>query len=75
MQILLFSIAKDEDSRIVSFLKKRTGMVTTRSHIQYIIVENGITNLYGKKPQKRATELVKWYIQSIRNGLRGNIVI
>lgn len=34
-------------------------MVTTRSHVHYIITENGIAYLYGKTLKQRANELVK----------------
>jgi acyl-CoA hydrolase len=57
--IALPSITKNGDSRIVPCLKQGAGVVTTRSHIQYIITENGIADLYGKTLRQRATELVK----------------
>jgi acyl-CoA hydrolase len=34
-------------------------VVTTRSHVQYIITENGIADLYGKTLKQRAIEMVK----------------
>ena len=34
-------------------------MVSTRSHVQYIITENGIADLYGKTLKQRAVEMVK----------------
>ena len=46
--IALPSITKSGESRIVPYLKQGAGVVTTRSHVQYIITENGIANLYGK---------------------------
>jgi acyl-CoA hydrolase len=57
--IALPSITKNGDSRIVPFLKQGAGVVTTRSHIQYIITENGIANLYGKTLRQRVAEMVK----------------
>ena len=57
--IALPSITKNGDSRIVPFLKQGAGVVTTRSHIQYIITENGIANLYGKTLKQRVSEMVK----------------
>lgn len=57
--IALPSITKNGDSRIVPYLKQGAGVVTTRSHIQYIITENGIADLYGKNLRQRAAELVK----------------
>ena len=57
--IALPSITKNGDSRIVPYLKQGAGVVSTRSHIQFIITENGIADLYGKTLRQRATELVK----------------
>lgn len=57
--IALPSVTKNGDSRIVPYLKQGAGVVTTRSHIQYIITENGIADLCGKTLRQRATELVK----------------
>ena len=57
--IALPSITKNGDSRIVPFLKQGAGVVTTRSHIQYIITENGIADLYGKTLRQRVAEMVK----------------
>lgn len=57
--IALPSITKKGESRIVPYLKRGAGVVTTRSHAQYIITENGIADLYGKTLRQRVTELVK----------------
>ena len=57
--IALPSITKNGDSRIVPFLKQGAGVVSTRSHVQYIVTENGIANLYGKSLKQRSAELVK----------------
>lgn len=57
--IALPSITKKGESRIVPFLKQGAGVVTTRSHVQYIITENGIADLYGKTLKQRVTEMVK----------------
>jgi len=57
--IALPSITKKGESRIVPFLKQGAGVVTTRSHVQYIITENGIANLYGKSLTQRAKALVE----------------
>lgn len=57
--IALPSLTKKGESRIVPYLKQGAGVVTTRSHVQYIITENGIANLYGKTLKQRVTELVK----------------
>lgn len=57
--IALPSITKNGESRIVPYLKQGAGVVSTRSHVQYIITENGIADLYGKTLKQRVTEMVK----------------
>jgi acyl-CoA hydrolase len=57
--IALPSITKKGESRIVPFLKQGAGVVTTRSHVHYIITENGIADLYGKTLRQRVSEMVK----------------
>ncbi|MFT3796437.1 acetyl-CoA hydrolase/transferase family protein [Flavobacterium sp.] len=56
--IALPSVTKKGESRIVPFLKQGAGVVTTRSHAQYIITEYGIADLYGKNLKQRAEALV-----------------
>ena len=57
--IALPSVTKSGESRIVPYLKTGAGVVTTRSHVQYIITENGIADLYGKTLKQRAQEMIK----------------
>jgi len=57
--IALPSITKRGESRIVPFLRQGAGVVTTRSHVQYIITENGIADLYGKTLKQRMGEMVR----------------
>ena len=57
--IALPSVTKRGESRIVPFLKQGAGVVTTRSHVQYIITENGIADLYGKTLKQRVNEMLK----------------
>ncbi len=57
--IALPSITKSGASRIVPYLKQGAGVVTTRAHVQYIITEYGIADLYGKTLKQRVGELVK----------------
>ncbi len=45
-------------SRIVPTLNPGAGVVTTRSHVHYIITEYGIANLYGKTIKERVKALV-----------------
>jgi acetyl-CoA hydrolase len=39
-------------------LKPGAGVVTTRSHVHYIITEHGIADLYGKSVRQRARALI-----------------
>jgi acyl-CoA hydrolase len=73
--IALPSITNRGESRIVPYLKQGAGVVSTRSHVQYIITENGIADLYGKTLKQRAVEMVKLHIPIIKNGLKRNIII
>ncbi len=56
--IALPSVTNKGISRIVPFLKLGAGVVTTRAHVQYIVTEFGIANLYGKTIKQRVKELV-----------------
>lgn len=56
--IALPSTTKKGESRIVPFLKQGAGVVTTRAHVQYIITEFGVANLYGKTIQQRIKALI-----------------
>lgn len=56
--IALPSETKKGVSRIVPWLKPGAGVVTTRSHIHYVITEYGIANLYGKTIKERVKALV-----------------
>ncbi len=44
-------------SKIVPTLKEGAGVVTTRAHVQYVVTEYGIANLYGKNLLQRANAL------------------
>lgn len=57
--IALPSTTKKGESRIVAFLKQGAGVVTTRSHVQYVITEYGIADLCGKTLRQREAELVR----------------
>jgi len=56
--IALPSTAK-EFSRIVPTLKQGAGVVTSRNHVQYIVTEYGVANLYGKSIRQRAQALIE----------------
>jgi acyl-CoA hydrolase len=53
--IALPSTTKKGVSRIVAQLNPGAGVVTTRGHVQYVVTEHGVANLYGKGLQERAT--------------------
>ncbi|MGD8426408.1 MAG: acetyl-CoA hydrolase/transferase C-terminal domain-containing protein, partial [Balneolaceae bacterium] len=56
--IALPSVTSRGESRIVPFLKKGAGVVTTRAHVHYVVTEYGIANLYGKTMRQRARALI-----------------
>ena len=57
--IALPSTAKNgEISRIVPFLKKGAGVVTTRADVKYVVTEYGVANLHGKNLMERTKELI-----------------
>jgi acyl-CoA hydrolase len=57
--IALPSTAKDgEMTRIVPFLKKGAGVVTTRGDVRYVVTEYGIAHLWGKNLQERTRALI-----------------
>ena len=56
--IALPSATKNGISRIVPSLKPGAGVVTTRSHVHYVVTEYGIANLYGKTINERVKALV-----------------
>jgi acyl-CoA hydrolase len=56
--IALPSTTKKGISRIVPSLKPGAGVVTTRSHVHYVVTEYGTANLYGKTIKQRVKELV-----------------
>lgn len=46
-------------SKIVPTLTPGAGVVSTRSHVHWVITEHGAVNLYGKSLQERAKLLIK----------------
>lgn len=57
--IALPSITKKGISRIVPYLKRGAGVVTTRSNVHYVVTEYGVANLYGKTLEQREKELLR----------------
>ena len=56
--IALPSVTRKGISRIVPTLKQGAGVVTTRSHVHYVVTEYGIANLFGKTIKQRVKALV-----------------
>ena len=56
--IALPSTTKKGVSRIVPFLKKGAGVVTTRANVHYVVTEYGVANLYGKTIRQREKALI-----------------
>ncbi len=56
--IALPSVTKKGVSRIVPFLNRGAGVVTTRAHVHYIITEYGVAYLYGKTLKQRVKSLI-----------------
>jgi len=57
--IALPSTAKDgKVSRIVPYLKKGAGVVTTRADVMYVVTEYGVAYLHGKNLQERTKALI-----------------
>jgi 4-hydroxybutyrate CoA-transferase len=57
--IALPSTAKNGTlSRIVPFLKKGAGVVTTRADVKYVVTEYGVAYLHGKNLQERTKALI-----------------
>lgn len=56
--IALPAVTKKGISRIVPTLNHGAGVVTTRGHVQYVVTEHGVVNLYGKGLQERARLLI-----------------
>jgi 4-hydroxybutyrate CoA-transferase len=56
--LALTSRTKKGAARIVPTLKQGAGVVTTRSHVHYVITEHGVADLYGKTLDERARALI-----------------
>jgi len=56
--IAMRSTTKKGISRIVPVLNQGAGVVTTRGHVQWVVTEHGVVNLYGKGLQERARLLI-----------------
>ncbi|GIY33493.1 4-hydroxybutyrate coenzyme A transferase [Caerostris extrusa] len=47
------------ESKIVPFIKQGGGVVTSRSHIHYLVTEHGIASLFGMNIRQRAYHLIQ----------------
>jgi acyl-CoA hydrolase len=56
--IALASRTNKGTARIVPALKSGAGVVTTRSHVHYIVTEYGVAYLFGKNLRQRARALI-----------------
>lgn len=56
--IAMPSVTRKGISRIVPTIDVGGGIVTTRGHVQYVVTENGVANLYGKGLEERARLLI-----------------
>jgi acyl-CoA hydrolase len=56
--IALPSVTGRGESKIVNVLKPGAGVVTTRAHVQYVVTEYGVADLYGKNLKERARALI-----------------
>jgi len=57
--IALPSTTKSGISRIVPYLKRGAGVVTTRANVHFVVTEYGVANLYGKTLEKRREALLR----------------
>lgn len=57
--IAMPSVTSKGQSKIVPYLQKGAGVVTTRAHAHYVVTEYGIAYLYGKSIAERAKELIR----------------
>ncbi len=57
-------------SRIVPMLKQGAGVVTTRSHVRYVVTEYGVADLYGKSIRQRAQALINIAHPDFREDLK-----
>jgi acyl-CoA hydrolase len=57
--IALPSVTSKGISRISTTLKPGAGVVTTRAHVQWVVTEYGIAELYGQNLRTRAQRLIE----------------
>jgi acyl-CoA hydrolase len=52
------TVKEGEMSRIVPYLKKGAGVVTSRADVHYVVTEFGVAQLFGKNLRERAEALI-----------------
>ncbi len=57
--IALTSTTAKGANKIVPFLKQGAGIVTTKAHINYIVTEYGVANLFGKNIRQRVKSMAE----------------
>lgn len=57
--IALSSLTSKKESKIVPMLRPGAGVVTTRSHIHYVVSEFGVADLFGKNLIQRAKAMIQ----------------
>ncbi len=57
--IAINSRTKKGQSRIVSVLEPGAGVVTSRGHVQYVVTEYGVANLFAQNLRQRAKSLIE----------------
>ncbi|HAG91265.1 MAG TPA: 4-hydroxybutyrate CoA-transferase [Bdellovibrionales bacterium] len=57
--IAMESLSRNGVSKIVAQLKPGAGVVTTRSHVHFVVTEFGVAELYGKTLGERAKALIE----------------
>ncbi|MDX1686134.1 MAG: acetyl-CoA hydrolase/transferase C-terminal domain-containing protein [Saprospiraceae bacterium] len=68
--IAMKSTTSSGQSKIVPYLTRGAGVVTTRAHVHYVVTEYGAVNLYGKTIKERAELLSDIAHPDFREDLR-----
>ncbi len=71
--IVMMSRTKNNQSKIVFELNQGAGVVTTRSHVHYVVTEYGIADLAGKTLRERAQSLIAIAHPEDRDALQNNL--
>ncbi len=56
--IAMPSTTSTGESKIVPFLRKGSGVVSSRAHVHYIVTEYGIAHLFGRNLRQRAHAII-----------------